>query len=231
MAEKIEQHGRLIRMDDFPSGDKMRDVDWGVLSKIISIFEKYGVNYLIATSPLLYAGVSDEEKLNSQHIHFLKKNVLTGRVVMHGFNHGFHHPWEDIVQTWEYGGEFKNMTIEEIGHKYDRCHKILSCLDTYDSSHFVPPFNAINQNLLDILKSRNVKFIHLNSHYYETYRQDRINFYDIEIMMAENARTYAHSPVILNNIYSSPGVITMHWVYDQDYKCIEEISKIAGRGT
>tara|TARA_R110000824_G_scaffold342136_1_gene528593 strand:+ start:5549 stop:6241 length:693 start_codon:yes stop_codon:yes gene_type:complete len=228
MAKPIEQKGRLIRMDDFPSGDKARNKDWNILSNILKIFENYHVNYLLATSPMLYNGDTCEEKINSPHMQFLKDNVVTGKIVMHGFNHGFHHRWDTIVETWEKGGEFINMSHEEISSKYDMCNKILSCLDNYDPTHFVPPFNAINQNLLDVLNTKEIKFIHLNSLYYDQYKQYENNFYNIEPLISENARTYADSPVILENINDYDEVITMHWVYDQNYQCIEEISKIVG---
>ena len=227
MAKKIEQKGRLIRMDDFPSGDKKRNKDWNILSNILKIFENYHVNYLLATSPMLYDGDTQKEKINSPHIKFLKDNVITGKIVMHGFNHGFHLHWDSIVETWEKGGEFINMSHEEINSKYEMCDKILSCLNNYDPSHFVPPFNAVNQNLLDVLNTKETKFIHLNSFFNAQY--DSLDFYDIELLIAENAKTYADSSVILENIYDYDEVITMHWVYDQNYQCIEDISKIVSK--
>ena len=228
MAKKIKQKGRLVRMDDFPSGDKKRSVSWDILSNILKIFEDYKVNYLLATSPLLYDGETCEEKINSNHIQFLKDNVITGKIVMHGFNHGFHHDWKHIVETWEGGGEFLDMSCDDIDSKYDECHTILSCLENYDPTHFVPPFNAINQNLLDVLHKKQIKYIHLNSLYYEEYKQYENNFYDIELLISENAKTYAHSSVILRNINDYDQVITMHWVYDKDYEAIKDISKIVG---
>ena len=67
MAKKIEQRGRLIRMDDFPSGDKMRNKDWNILSNILKIFENHHVNYLLATSPMLYNGDTWEKNKFSTH--------------------------------------------------------------------------------------------------------------------------------------------------------------------
>jgi len=224
MAKVIQQKGRLIRMDDFPSGDKKRAKDWKILSKILKIFENHHVNYLLATSAMLYDGDTCEEKINSQHIQFLEDNIVTGKIVMHGFDHGFNLDWNNIVETWDKGGEFINMSHEEISSKYDMCNEILSCLDNYDPTHFVPPFNVVNQNLLDVLNTKEVKFIHLNSLFNAQY--DRLDFYNIELLIAENAKTYADSRVILENIYDYDQVITMHWVYDQNYDCIEEISKL-----
>lgn len=217
--------GRLVRVDDFPAGDKNRL--WMLyddyLFKFLGILEKENVNYILGASPLQFESNSE--------IEFLQDHVIKGRVVMHGFDHGFSNTdweWQNIKESWQYGGEFAFMPHEEISDKYDQCHEILSELKTYDEQHFIPPFNAINQQLLDVLHEKGVKYIHLNSLDYEAHNQFNLNFHGLEKLISNNARTYGNTEVVIEHL-EDPSTITLHWIYDQNLPALKELARAVGR--
>jgi hypothetical protein len=232
-----KQKGRLIRLDDFPGGDKILSYrDYTILADYLNIFEKYRVNYILATSPLLYtrdmvnvgSWVKNPVFNKCPEICFLRQFVKTGQVVMHGFDHGFSLPWNTICETWEGGGEFEDLTKNKISTRYDKCHKILKKIKRYNSTHFVPPFNAINQKALDVLSKKGVKYIHLNSFVYEECNQDLLDFKGMKKLISHNAKTYGHAKTVLQNL-DDPSTITLHWIYDADLGSVEELAKMVGR--
>ena len=204
----------LVRVDDFPySGTKENqphnwhdDYKEKALQWIIP-FEENKVNYIFGVSPLLF---------NDGDVEFLNEHVKYGKVVMHGFSHGFE-LWEavnDITDTWQDGGEFSNLSFEEIKEKYNECNDILQKIESYDESHFIPPFNAINQKILDVLLETNVKYIHIASDFWNKYsEQMNYDFYDMECIIAKSDVEYAPINVVMNNIHTIENP-TLHWLFD-----------------
>jgi len=204
----------LVRVDDFPySGIKENqphnwheDYKEKALQWILP-FEENQIDYIFGVSPLLF---------NDGDVEFLNENVKSGRVVMHGFSHGFE-LWKtvnNITTTWQDGGEFSNLSVEEIKEKYIRCDAILRKIDSYDDSHFIPPFNAINQKLLDVLSETNVKYIHNDSDFWNTFIVNmNYNFYDMECVVSDSGTEYAPIDVVMDNIniIEHP---TLHWLFD-----------------
>ena len=204
----------LVRVDDFPySGPKSNQVwnyhdDYKEKALLwIKPFEENKINYILGVSPLL---------LNEGDVEFLNTNIKHGNVVMHGFDHGFS-IWEkvgDIVTTWKGGGEFSNLTHQEISYRYNKCNEILSQIDSYDESHFVPPFNAITQPLLDVLSTANVKYIHGESDFWQEYISDmNFNFHHLQYIVSKTGTEYASIDTVINNIdvVENP---TLHWLFD-----------------
>ena len=199
---------RIIRIDDFPHGDKKifnHRFYKKQTKKILSIFEEFKVPYILGASPLI---------MKDDDVDFLNSVVKHGYVCMHGFTHGWDlSPWESITQTWKYGGEFFNMNENEINKKYDQCNNILKNIKKYTYEHFIPPFNSFNQELLNVLATKSIKYIHTCSKEYNEFNQHNLDYHQIEPIISIWQKTYADIDVVLKNI-NNKSQITLHWVYD-----------------
>lgn len=200
---------RLIRIDDFPHGcrdlvkTKPRDVWYAILAKALAIFEKADQPYILGCSPYLMDGWD---------IDWLNNHVKKGWVVMHGFNHNwsFPGPWNTVRETWEQGGEFKDIPKHLLPTLYHGGDIILSACFRYDPSHFIPPFNAYTQDLLDMLQDTPVRKLHAC----DCLPLPPMNFGKIELVVSEWQKTYANVNVVLRHL-DNPSQITLHWIYDQ----------------
>lgn len=200
---------RLVRMDDFPGGDK-RIYDPNhieSLRPIINVLEKYEVNYLIGACP---------ELCDDKDIDFLDKNVKSGHVCMHGFNHGWNYPidWNRIVEIWPYGGEFINMSEEDFEKKYLSGLEKLKKISTFTEKHFIPPFNCVTQNALNILNKYECKFIHTCDQEYFKYKQYNLNFFSMKPIVAKLYSNYDFVNKVVDRIDTKEDQITLHWIYD-----------------
>jgi hypothetical protein len=128
-----------LRLDDFPVGDYIQFRARGTLRRqlldILTVLEELDVPYILAATPLLF-GPNDHDFLNSI--------VNRGKVVMHGFWHGFHNQ-ERVHQN-----DFAGMTHAEVIQTYNTAHQIMGTVRAYDPSQFVAPYNVYTQELLDV---------------------------------------------------------------------------------
>ena len=149
---------RLVRIDDYPYPDETPIAlqrKW--LEQAIMIFERSGVPYLLGVSPhrLAYDDVQE-------HIDFLNRIVKKGYICMHGFTHRTD-AHTDIIRTsvWERGGEFaKYETEAELESEWLKGDAILQKLHRYTREHFIPPFNALTQMMVNVLMRKGTRFIH-----------------------------------------------------------------------
>ena len=202
---------RSVRIDDFPHGDlrlfATRDGNRyrGLVETTLNTFEQYEVPYILGATPQL---------LQAGDIEFLNSIVKKGKVVMHGFTHGWDYPdWHNIVDCWEHGGEFASYTRERIEQSYVHGLHILKEIDSFCEEDFIPPFNCYNQELLDVLKETNVKRIHGCDKEWDKYGYDNLNHYDIEPVISKFGATYSDANVVIKNL-DDPSQITLHWCYD-----------------
>jgi len=222
---------RLLRLDDFPHGDR-RLFEGGeyaryrdIVEKTLNVFEQYNVPYILGATPLL---------LLEGDIEFLNRVVKKGKVVMHGFTHGWDYPdWANIVSCWEHGGEFANYSKERIEEYYIVGLTLLKQVTNFCEEDFIPPFNCYTQTLLDVLKDTNVKRIHGCDKEWDKYKYNKLNHYNIEPVVSKYGITYSDANVVVNNL-SDPSQITLHWCYDahrngwlEDYQTLcDKIKKI-----
>ena len=200
---------RLIRIDDFPHGDKnlwnydaqnYRDM----VTLGLSIFEREGIDYILGVSPgLLQPGDLD----------FLEGLVKRGRVVLHGHTHGWEREWSTITSCWEKGGEYEGQSVETIKLNYEEGCKTLSKLSCFDEQHYITPFNCYNQEFLDALKDTPVKYIHTCDKEYEGYGLSSLNYHGKTPVVATFLKTYAHASTVIENLHN-PSQICLHWIYD-----------------
>lgn len=230
---------RLIRLDDFPHGDKCNFLEGEgagtirvkfksavyrlIVERALNAFEQYNVPYILGATPLLLLegdnGRTENLKIN---IEFLNRVVKKGKVVMHGFHHGWNCPdWANIASCWEHGGEFANSSKEQIQEFYTGGLTLLKKVNNFCEEDFIPPFNCYNQNLLDVLKDTNVKRIHGCDKEWDSYGYDKLNHYNIEPIISKYGVTYADANVVVSNL-SDPSQITLHWCYDAQRKGWEE---------
>ena len=204
----------LVRIDDFPMGcpqhhcphlwwDDYRDkcLEW------IVPCEENDVDYIFGVSPLLF---------NDGDIEFLDENIKKGRVVMHGFDHAFGIWTGNILDTWPHGGEFSSLTYDSLRYRYELCNSILQKIDSYDETHFIPPFNSFNQMLLDFLsKETKVRILHGEKTFFETYLSGiGLVFPDnIDFVTTKQDIDYADIDVVIDNI-SIIEHPTLHWLFD-----------------
>lgn len=209
----------LVRVDDFPSlapkevspehyyeDYRDRALQW------IKPFEENNLNYILGVTPFL---------LNEGDVEFLNDNIKSGSVVMHGFDHAFS-LWKmlntfniHITKTWESGGEFSNMEVSEIRNRYVACDKILSKIDSYDDTHFIPPFNAITQTLIDFLNDEtNVTTIHDTSICYHSQKHERFYFRDLTHLVAESDKESADINTVLRKLNKHTKYVVLHWIFD-----------------
>jgi len=201
--------GRVIRIDDFPHGDLAmfeRGDKYLYRKKVaaaLSIFEKKGVSYILGASPLLF---------QDGDVAFLNSVVGNGKVVMHGFTHGWELPWGNITSFWKCGGEFANLSVKDIAEKYEKSMQVMSQVTSFSEEDFIPPFNCYTQALLDFLKDTPVKRIHTCDHS-SVPSINRYNHYNIEPVVSKYGVTYSDADVVIKNLHD-PSQITLHWCYD-----------------
>ena len=120
-------------------------------------FERSGVPYLLGVSPhrLAYDDVQE-------HVDFLNHVVTKGYICMHGFTHRTDEHTDKIRTTmWERGGEFaKYETEAELESEWLKGDAILQKLQRYTREHFIPPFNALTQMMVNVLMRKGTRFIH-----------------------------------------------------------------------
>lgn len=203
----------MIRIDDFPHGDKdmysrNKDSYKNEVPQIIDILEDCSVDYIWGVSPLL---------CENKHLSILSK-IKRGKVVMHGFDHGFSkiEDWSRCSECREYGGEFSFYNEEEIAEKYEQCHLILSELNNYDETHFIPPFNCFNQSLLNVLRDTGVNYIHSCDREWFEYKQYDLEPNGIEPIVSELYHSYDHVDNVIRRLHRIKSMITLHWIYDID---------------
>jgi len=166
-------------------------------------------------------------------IEFFNKNLKLGEVVMHGFDHGFSlrefGQWESIVSDWKSGGEFKNLNKDECLDRYKQSHEFLKQIKNYNPKEFIAPFNCYTQNLLDALQETEVETIHTQRTEYNKFGYSEFNYGKLKVNVAPD-ELYNHSPVVLNNLKSGhTGTIVLHWIFDSDEECYDEISKFINK--
>jgi len=214
-----------IGMDDFPHGDKRRYTkengyvypqDRKNLTEVLSILESHKISYFLGASPLLF---------RDGDVEFLNENVKYGEVCMHGFDHGFASldPWpENLGQwhpIWNAGGEFRNMTENQIEEKYEICKNILLKVNKYNQEDFVLPFDVTTQELINVISRKGIKRLHTCDYCYNGYKLHRFDYYDIEVVIALYQKFYDHVKPIVEKIESGcvnfrKSQIGLHWIFD-----------------
>ena len=221
---------RLIRIDDFPHGDKTlfyasHNKDYKArVEYALMPFEEHGIDYILGVSP----GI-----LNDGDIDFLLDNVKTGRVVLHGYTHGWEREWGRITDCWREGGEFEGQSIEEIKDNYWKGYDELKGLPSFDPEHYIPPFNCYSQNFLDAIKDTPVVYIHTCDKEYDSYGLKELNTHGKKVVISKYRSTYDYAHAVTNRI-NDKSQICLHWIYDsigrnlyEDYKTLAlEIKKM-----
>lgn len=231
----------IFRIDDFPYGSlctgwghicfddyRERSLEW------IKPFEEHEVDYIWGVTPLLF---------NDGDIDFLNEHVKHGKIVMHGFDHGFEMwaniPRLEIEKTWKDGGEFRDLNYETLFKKYHQCDSILCNINSYDETHFIPPFNAFTQTLIDFFVDHTgVKTLHGETQVYEKYLKNKnIDFRGLNVIMPTDGDDYSFAKSIFEKLPSwlisgekkSP---TLHWLFDAhrgELNYYEQIAKKIGK--
>ena len=203
----------MLRLDDFPNGDLALHNEWckyirkphfKLLKPILDIINESKVEYILGVSP---------ELCDLDDVKFLNDNLVSGKAVIHGFNHGWNYEWSKITDIWLKGGEFSLLSKQEISDKYKRALDFFSLIKQVNLEEFIPPFNCYNQDILDVLSKNKVKVIHGCSKEHENYNLAALNHHGIEQRISEWQKTYCDVDKVVN--YASyPSQITLHWIYD-----------------
>ena len=201
---------RIVRIDDFPHGDLAmfsRGDYMYYRQKVaagLEIFEKNDIPYILGASALLF---------QPGDIEFLNSIVKKGKVVLHGFNHGWNLPWDKITSFWKDGGEFFNLSTEDISERYERSVEILKNVKSFSEEDFIAPFNCYTQQLLDFLKDTPVKRIHTSDEFWESYGLNKMEYYSMTPVVSKFKVTYDDAHKVINHL-GDPSQITLHWCYD-----------------
>jgi hypothetical protein len=201
---------RVIRIDDFPHGDYAMFFAGDIrlyrekVRAALRVFEANKVPYILGASPLLFQD-GDAEFLNSV--------VKEGKVVLHGFTHGWELPWDRITTFWKDGGEFANLSISETEERYQKSLSIMKRVESFSEEDFIAPFNCYTQALLDFLKDTPVKRIHTSDEFWEPYGLDKMEYYSMEPVVSKFKVTYDDAHRVIHNL-DDPSQITLHWCYD-----------------
>tara|TARA_R100000231_G_scaffold137406_1_gene113767 strand:- start:780 stop:1493 length:714 start_codon:yes stop_codon:yes gene_type:complete len=222
----------LLRVDDFPHGHKDRWNEGRITDNentnlnfqnslfFIDIFERNQTPFILGVTPFL---------MTEADIEFFNKNLKIGKVVMHGFDHGFSlrefGQWESIVSDWENGGEFKDLSEKECLERYRQADEFLKQIKNYNPKDFIAPFNCYTQNLLNAFQETEVETIHTQKTEYDKFNYNELNYGKLEVNISPN-ELYNHSPVVLDNLKNGhTGTIVLHWIFDSNQECYDEISK------
>jgi len=216
----------MIRIDDFPHGDRRlfianhsrNHLYRKIVAEALNVFELNKVDYILGASPLLF---------QDGDVEFLNETVHHGKVVLHGFTHGWERdPWSSITSCWPTGGEFSGLSCEEIRERYERSLETISKVNCFSSDHFIAPFNCYNQELLDVLSETPVKFIHTSDEFWDEYDLADLNYYDIEPVISKFKVTYDDANKVINNLHDE-SQITLHWCYDvARYNWLDDYQKL-----
>ena len=219
--QSMEENGvRTIRMDDYPFPSF--PIDWNrerrFVGTITGILTKHGVPYVLGVSPLLL------EKEDP----FLQK--LSGTICMHGFTHSTSKGTNRIeVNKWQYGGEFSDYNKTELREMWKKGNKILSKFPSYDPRQFISPFNAINQDMVDVLVENGVKYIHTYTGAmrsavageeeptgapYGGWVEDMKVPSDVKFIVSRWQKTYTDVSKLAYFDKLDNSQITVHWYYD-----------------
>eukprot|EP01047_Picozoa_sp_COSAG01_P016888 COSAG01_NODE_879_length_12944_cov_9.811021_3_plen_592_part_00 len=217
---------RTVRMDDYPFPSDMPIAEQQQkLKGVLDVFERYRVPYILGVSPLQLLLKGDM----AQHIYFLNSVVKHGFLCMHGFDHRTTKDTDSVdTNQWERGGEFAQYTPAELEALWTQGHNILLKLNRYTTDHFIPPFNAITQAMVNVLLRHDVKFIHSFDVALKRRGADAVAHPDLGgnfggwiedyavadravFVVSEWQKTYADAKDI-NTMRRSQ--ITLHWIYD-----------------
>jgi len=198
----------FIRLDDFPTGVKGWQPPLEPLAAILAMFNRVHARYLLGVSPLLLRP-GDTEWLN-EHV------AAPGAVVMHGFDHRITYPdWPRVRNTWPHGGEFEGMTACRFLARWAECDGILRAIQRYDDSHFVPPFNAYTQAVLDALQETPVLNLHTLDSLHRELQQNKLNHGRLILHIGTWEKSYGSVHDVAAQYNRSGPTITLHWAFDQ----------------
>ncbi len=173
---------------------------------------------------------------------------------MHGFDHRTNAGTDDVdPKIWEIGGEFAKYSPRELQDQWSEGDAILRRIDRYTTDHFIPPFNALTQDMVTTLARNGVKYIHsfdvalrqrpqgAVSHpniggnfggWIEDYKLPKgVLFVD-----SEWGKSYADVDVVGAHLTTNPrgSQVTLHWYYDSRKKnyaqLYEDFSDVTGKG-
>lgn len=222
----IAEGRRLVRIDDYPfPSETPISVQREWLEQALNDLENASVPYLLGVSPhrLAFDDIDD-------HVAFLNNVVKNGYVCMHGFTHRTDFSTDTIdVNLWATGGEFSKYTdITELEKEWETGDSILQNINRYTREHFIPPFNAITQDMVDVLTSRGTRFIHSFDYAlrervgrksghpaigppFGGYLEDMVLPDGAVFVVSEWQKTYADASAIS---VTDGSQICLHWYYD-----------------
>ena len=214
---------RLIRIDDFPHGDKRLFFSGDqfryrqLVKQALSVFEENSVDYILGVSPMLF---------QPGDIEFLNQNVKKGKCVYHGFTHGWERDWASITSSWPTGGEFSGLSVADISERYNKTIADMRQISRFSHEHFIAPFNCYTQELLDFLKNTPTKFIHTSDEFWDEYGLSSLEYYDMIPEVSKFGVTYDYANKVIGNL-KDESQITLHWCYDaQSPNWLEDYTRL-----
>ncbi len=237
----------MIRMDDYPFPSAMPIAEQqSKLAVALNILESNDIPYVLGVSPmqLLLKGELDD------HVRFLNLHVRRGFVCVHGFDHHTKAGTDDVdPKIWEIGGEFAKYSPRELQDQWSEEDAILRRIDWYTTDHFIPPFNALTQDMVTTLARNGVKYIHsfdvalrqrpkgAVSHpniggNYGGWLEDYKVPAGVMFVVSEWSKSYGNVDGVSVYLSGNPGgsQATLHWYYDsrkENYaQLYEELSAI-----
>ena len=150
---------------------------------------------------------------------------------MHGFTHSTSKETNVVdISKWRYGGEFSAYSKGELRNMWKKGHNILSKFPSYDSQQFISPFNAINQDMVDVLVENGVKYIHTYTGAmrsavasekeptgapYGGWIEDMKVPGDVKFVVSRWQKTYTDVSKLARFDKLDDSQITVHWYFDK----------------
>lgn len=128
-----------VRIDDYPQGTPFKSLSSEEHMKVLGILEERKIDYYLGVVPKL---------VNQADIKFLSK-LKHAHICIHGYDHGFSN-WH--IQN-EFIGKSKQLVVDQIDEA------LLILKDFLPIKGFIPPFNKVTQNLLDVLNRFGFEFV------------------------------------------------------------------------
>ena len=106
----------------------------------------------------------------------------------------------------------------ELEKDFNIAHEIMSQLKRYDSTVFIPPFNAYNQIFLDVASNiGRIKTLMICKTEYENFLK-KLNHWDLDLSISSEGKSYDSVVRILKNwddlVNTNPDHICLHPIYD-----------------
>jgi hypothetical protein len=139
-----------------------------------------------------------------------------------------------------YVDKSNTITPSELESLWNKGNEILTRVNRYTTEHFIPPFNAITQDMLNVLMQHGVKYIHSFDVALKYRKPDAVSHpafgppfggwiehfnlsNGVTFVVSEWRKTYGRAKDVVSRVSTIKSQICLHWKFDFKYPPVEQI--------